>query len=91
MLAVRPEQVVGTGAFKAKSYDTGVGWSLVKNPNYFKKGKPYLDRLIVKVVPDDNSRMIAFEAKDSDYVSATHRIWRTAAAPSRIELSTVVP
>jgi putative CocE/NonD family hydrolase len=32
-----------------------------------------------------------FEARDADYVSATHRIWRTATAASRIELSTIVP
>jgi predicted acyl esterase len=32
-----------------------------------------------------------FEARDVDYVSATHRIWRTATAASRIELSTIVP
>jgi putative CocE/NonD family hydrolase len=31
------------------------------------------------------------EARDADYVSATHRIWRTATAASRIELSTIVP
>lgn len=46
---------------------------------------PLIDRNPQKWVPN------IFEAKDSDYVAATHRIWRTATAPSRIELSTVVP
>jgi predicted acyl esterase len=32
-----------------------------------------------------------FEARDADYVAATHRILRTATAASRVELSTVVP
>ena len=46
---------------------------------------PLIDRNPQKWVPN------IFEAKDTDYVTATHRIWRTASAPSRIELSTVVP
>ena len=39
-----------------------------RNPSYFKKGKPYLDKIIIKVVPDASSRMIAFEAKEIDYL-----------------------
>jgi len=61
-------QPVGTGPFVFKEWKRGSHITLERNPNYFKKGKPYLDRIIIKVVPDDNSRMIAFEAKDIDYL-----------------------
>lgn len=59
---------VGTGPFVFKEWKRGSHITLERNPNYFKKGKPYLDRIIVKVVPDANSRMIAFEAKEIDYL-----------------------
>jgi peptide/nickel transport system substrate-binding protein len=59
---------VGTGPFVFKEWKRGSHLTLERNPNYFKKGKPYLDRIIVKIAPDGNSRMIAFEAKDIDYL-----------------------
>ncbi len=59
---------VGTGPFVFKEWKRGSHLTLERNPNYFKKGKPYLDRIIVKVVPDASSRMIAFEAKEIDYL-----------------------
>jgi len=59
---------VGTGPFVFKEWKRGSHITLERNPHYFKKGKPYLDRIIIKVVPDGNSRMIAFEAKEIDYL-----------------------
>lgn len=39
--------LVGTGAFVLKSYDNANGTAiLVKNPNYWFKGRPYIDTLI---------------------------------------------
>ena len=61
-------QPVGTGPFVFKEWKRGSHLILERNPNYFKKGKPYLDKIIVKIVPDGNSRMIAFEAKEIDYL-----------------------
>lgn len=57
------EQAVGTGPFKAKSYDSGVGWELVKNPAYFRKGLPYLDGIRYYVVKDESTRFSAFRTK----------------------------
>ena len=59
---------VGTGPFVFKEWKRGSHLTLERNPNYFKKGKPYLEKIIVRVVPDANSRMIAFEAKEIDYL-----------------------
>ena len=59
---------VGTGPFVFKEWKRGSHLTLERNPNYFKKGKPYLDKIIVKIAPDGNSRMIAFEAKEIDYL-----------------------
>lgn len=59
---------IGTGPFVLKEWKMGSHITLERNPNYFKKGKPYLDKIVVKVVPDASSRMIAFEAKEIDYL-----------------------
>ena len=59
---------IGTGPFVFKEWKKGSHIALERNPSYFKKGKPYLDKIIIKVVPDASSRMIAFEAKEIDYL-----------------------
>ncbi len=59
---------VGTGPFVFKEWKRGSHIILERNPSYFKPGKPYLDKIIVRIVPDPSSRMIAFEAKEIDYL-----------------------
>jgi len=59
---------VGTGPFLFKEWKKGSHLTLDRNPSYFKMGKPYLDRIIIKIVPDASSRMIAFEAGEIDYL-----------------------
>jgi len=43
--------VMGTGPFKFKSYTSGASWESVKNPDYFKKGIPYLDGINITIIP----------------------------------------
>lgn len=59
---------VGTGPFVFKEWKKGSHLLLERNPSYFKKGKPYLDKMIIRIIPDTSSRMIAFEAKEIDYL-----------------------
>lgn len=56
-------EVIGTGPFKFKSYESGVGWELVKNQDYFKKGLPYLDGLKRYIIADSSTRFSAFRTK----------------------------
>ena len=51
---------IGTGPFILKSYTKGVEGVLVKNPDYFKKGKPYLDELHNRYIPDPTTAMSMF-------------------------------
>ena len=55
------ENPIGTGPYKFKEWVKGDHITLVRNENYFKKGRPFLDRLIFKVIPSSASRAIAFE------------------------------
>jgi peptide/nickel transport system substrate-binding protein len=50
------QKPVGTGPFVFKEWKKGAYIKLAKNPNYWKKGKPYLDELVFYVIPDSASR-----------------------------------
>jgi peptide/nickel transport system substrate-binding protein len=52
--------IVGTGPFKLKKYTRGVSVELERNPDYFVKGRPYLDAMTVLIIPDPNSAYAAF-------------------------------
>lgn len=62
-------QPIGTGPFKFESYAPDDSVTLVRNENYFKAGLPYLDRLIFKIIPDDNTQLLALEQGEIDYLS----------------------
>jgi peptide/nickel transport system substrate-binding protein len=55
-------QAVGTGPFILKEWSQGNHVSLVKNPNYWQSGRPYLDAIEYKVLPDAQSMVSQFEA-----------------------------
>jgi len=58
---------VGSGAFKFQEWAKGDHLTLVKNEKYFKTGKPYLDRIVYKVMPSSATAAIAFENGEADY------------------------
>ncbi|MBI2908419.1 MAG: ABC transporter substrate-binding protein [Chloroflexi bacterium] len=55
--------VVGSGPFKFKGYASGVGWELEKNPDYFIKGRPYLDGVKGYIIPDSFTRFAALRTR----------------------------
>lgn len=55
---------IGTGPFKFKEWKKGSHIILTRNPDYWKKGQPYLDEIVFHVIPDAASRAIAFEKND---------------------------
>lgn len=58
---------VGTGPFVFKEWSKGNHITLERNPEYWDKGKPYLDRLVFKVVPDAAARAAALESGEVQY------------------------
>jgi len=62
---------VGTGPFMLKTSVKGSHWEFVRNPRYFKKGQPYLDRVIVKVIPDASVRTLALVKGEANYLPIT--------------------
>ena len=57
---------LGTGPFKVVDFKRNESIKLVKNPDYFKKGKPYLDAIDWKIVPNRSTRVLGFVAGEFD-------------------------
>ena len=60
---------VGTGPYRFVEYVVDDRVVLERNDDYFKADLPYLDRLIFRVIPDANTRLLALERGEVDYVS----------------------
>lgn len=62
-------QMVGTGPFVLGERVRGSYAVFNRNPNYWDKPKPYVERLVVRFIPDGAARTAALEAGDADLVN----------------------
>ena len=61
-LADQRSRCVGTGPFKFKEWRRGEYVEYVKNPDYFVKGRPYLDGLKYVIISERGTRTAALQA-----------------------------
>src|SRR4051794_40537601 len=57
---------IGTGPFKVVDFKRNESIKLAKNPDYWKKGKPYLDAIDWKIVPNRSTRLLGFQSGEFD-------------------------
>ena len=57
-----PEAAIGTGPFVLKSYERGVRAVYERNPQFHLRGLPYLDGVVVEVVPENATRLAMLRA-----------------------------
>jgi peptide/nickel transport system substrate-binding protein len=69
---------IGTGPFKVKEWRKGEYVDYVRNPDYFVKGRPYLDSLRYVVIKERGTRVAALQAGQLD-VSFPGEITKTSA------------
>ncbi|MFF8187126.1 ABC transporter substrate-binding protein [Microbacterium sp. NPDC016588] len=63
---------VAAGAFTVADWSPGGRIVLDKNPHYYQEGRPYVDQIVIEVVPDATERAAQFQAGQidiSEYVS----------------------
>ncbi len=53
---------IGTGPFKFVEFKQNEGLKIARNPDYWKKGKPYLDGIEWTIVPNRGTAMLSFVA-----------------------------
>ena len=63
MMRTKP---IGTGPFKFVEFKRGDTIRLVRNPDYFKKDRPYLDEIAVRTIDSRATRMLAFSTGNFD-------------------------
>jgi peptide/nickel transport system substrate-binding protein len=56
------ENIVGSGPFQIKAARRGDSVTYERNPHYFKKGRPYLDRLTIVTISDTGTAAAAIKA-----------------------------
>ena len=57
---------IGTGPFKVVDFKRNESIKLVRNPDYWNKGKPYLDAIDWRIVPNRSTRLLGFTAGEFD-------------------------
>ena len=57
---------VGTGPFRFVKWEKGQFIQAERNDKYWDAGKPYLDKLIFRIVPDASARAVGLESGDLD-------------------------
>ena len=68
------QKPVCTGPFMVDSYEHGSQLVLVPNPHYWQKGEdgkplPYVDKAVLKYVPESNSRVLGLQNGDFDAIT----------------------
>jgi peptide/nickel transport system substrate-binding protein len=59
---------VGTGPFKFAEREPNVRIRVVRNPDYFEKGIPYLDEIVFVPISDDGTRVNALRSGEVDMI-----------------------
>lgn len=65
------QEPIGTGPFKMKEWKKGSHIILERNADYWKQGQPYLDQLVLRILPDGAARAIAVEKGEVDLAPMT--------------------
>jgi peptide/nickel transport system substrate-binding protein len=73
-----PSDIVGTGPFVLREYQPGQRLVLDRNPHYWRRAPgggalPYLDRLVLEIVPEQNAELLRLQAGDLDLTSSELR------------------
>jgi peptide/nickel transport system substrate-binding protein len=68
------DHMVGTGPFKFVDWKRQDFVKFVKNPDYWQKGKPYVDAIEFRFVADYMTRQLSFKAGEADYTGALYPV-----------------
>ncbi|MBI2910086.1 MAG: ABC transporter substrate-binding protein [Chloroflexi bacterium] len=72
--------VMGTGPFKFTEYVDKISFKVKKNPDYFVKGRPYLDGITVYVILDEMVRIAALRTRQVHLLPLSAEVTASQAA-----------
>lgn len=62
------QEEFGTGPFMIEERLPGERTTLVRNPDYWEEGKPYLDEIVIQAIPEAAARVEALKSGDVDII-----------------------
>jgi peptide/nickel transport system substrate-binding protein len=76
--ATPPSEIVGTGPFVLREFKPGERLVFDRNPRYWRIGHdgqklPYLDRLVLQFIPEQNAELLALQAGTTDLTQSELR------------------
>jgi peptide/nickel transport system substrate-binding protein len=72
---------IGTGPFRFVEYVKGDRVVFERNPNYWRANKPYADRIIAKIIPKEETQVVAIQKGEIDCLG----MWLTPAGFKRLQ------
>ena len=63
---VMRQKPIGTGPFRVEEFRPNASIRLVRNPSYWREGRPYLDAIEYRIIRNRSTRMLAFAAGEFD-------------------------
>ncbi len=74
-LSTPPSELAGLGPFTLTAYSPGQRLVFARNPRYWRKDAagaalPYLDRLVIDIVPEENTELLRLESGQSDMTNS---------------------
>ncbi|MDP2954720.1 MAG: ABC transporter substrate-binding protein, partial [Chloroflexota bacterium] len=66
---ISTKEAIGTGPYVFKEYVRGVKVTLTKNPDYFVKGRPYVDGMDIFIITDPGATLAAIRTGQVHHVS----------------------
>jgi len=75
---------IGTGPFKFVEFKPNQSITLTRNPDYWKSGRPYLDGIEYRIIPDVSTRLLSF-------VSGNEEVYFGVTMPQLKDVKTQLP
>lgn len=72
------KELLGTGPFKVAGHSQDESWTLAKNSHYWREGEPKVDSLVIRIMPEDATRVAALRDGSVDVA--------TFATPDAVQL-----
>ncbi|MCP4690704.1 MAG: hypothetical protein GY859_21805 [Desulfobacterales bacterium] len=81
---VHDRKPVGTGPFKYSKWNGGDHYIVLKNPNYWRRDKPLLNKIVFRTVPDHQTRYASLASGQLDAITLDrgHLIKKSQKDPS---------
>ena len=79
---------IGAGPYMMEDWNQDGNVVLVRNPNYWDPAAEHFDKIVIKFIPDENSRYAAVKAGDIDITGATFEQAQDARKNPSLQLMT---